>query len=83
MSTEFELESMLSSTSSDADPDPAVHFDSEPYPTFHFDTDPDPTYHFDADPDPDHISKYRLKTLKKCSSRLIFNRVHFGVSSAN
>jgi hypothetical protein len=52
---------MLSSTHSDADPDPAVYFDVEPDPTFHFDADPDPSFQIKA------------KTLKKCSSRLVFN----------
>ncbi len=75
----------------DADPDPACHFDQnpDPDPVCHFDadpdTDPDPTFHFDAVTNPDLIpvSKEIFKTLKKCSKRLIFHKVHFGLSSAN
>jgi hypothetical protein len=50
----------------DADPDPASHFDADP--------DTDPTFHFDAVPDlcPALAAKLRLKTLKKCSNRLIY-----------
>jgi hypothetical protein len=43
------------------DPDPACHCDADPDPTFHFDADPDPSF------------QIGLKTLKKCSNRLIFH----------
>ncbi len=32
----------------DADPDPACHFDSDPDPTFHFDPDLDPSFQIKA-----------------------------------
>ncbi len=67
----------------DPDPDPECHFEADPEPdsdpACHFEADLEPTFHFETEPDPSF--QIKAQNILKCSNRLIFHAVHFGLSS--
>jgi hypothetical protein len=70
----FTAENSMSGT--DADPDPACHFDEDAG------SDPDPTFHFDGDPDQD--PRFQIKARKPLKSAEIGSySIRFGFWSAN